>query len=136
MTPSRPAARIILLDPEGRILMQKEESPDGRAVWHLPGGGLEPGEDFESTASRKAYEATGIPVPLGPCVWVREHPLRYERYYVARSQASEGRLRDQRWWTEEEIRNTGDLFAPSRLPELLPGILRGHYPYRPIETGA
>ena len=37
----REAARAVILDPGGRILLVRFEFPD-RSIWACPGGGLEP----------------------------------------------------------------------------------------------
>jgi 8-oxo-dGTP pyrophosphatase MutT (NUDIX family) len=70
----RPAARVLLLDPLGRVLLLRVERPYGLpyAAWLTPGGGLEPGESHEEAALRELREETGISgVELGPWVWER-----------------------------------------------------------------
>ena len=44
----RPTARVLLFDPQGRILLMKGRMPNDpptTSAWHTPGGGLEPGEE-------------------------------------------------------------------------------------------
>ena len=74
----RPASRVLLIDPSDRILLLKANVPD-QDFWLTPGGGLEPGESFESGALRELCEETGLrDVTLGPCVWMRTHVFPWD----------------------------------------------------------
>lgn len=50
-------ACVILLDEQGRILLQRRVD---NGLWGLPGGSLEPGEAMEDVARRELYEETGL----------------------------------------------------------------------------
>jgi 8-oxo-dGTP pyrophosphatase MutT (NUDIX family)/GNAT superfamily N-acetyltransferase len=64
MHPPRPVARVVCLDPDGRVLLLRWRDPsDGHLLWEPPGGGLEPGETVTDCAMRKWAEETGLPVP-------------------------------------------------------------------------
>ncbi len=54
-----PGAVVLLIDQEGRILLQ-ERKP--KRVWGLPGGIMELGESFEETARREVLEEAGLTV--------------------------------------------------------------------------
>lgn len=155
----RPSARVILLDPDDRILLLTVAAPDeetGKPFWFTPGGGLEAGETYEDAALRELFEETGIRgLPLGPCVWRRDHVWPWDEYGWVRSieriyivhtvstEISEGYRTDlefqvvlaHRWWSLEEMRATTDIFAPRRMLEILPPILRGEIPEEPIDVG-
>ena len=44
-------------------------------------------------------------------------------------------LSDHRWWDVEAIAASADVFCPARMAELLPPLLAGQLPDRPILTG-
>ena len=60
--PHREAARVLLFDGEGRVLLAKghdEDQPE-RFWWFTIGGGIEEGEDPRGAAVREVLEETGI----------------------------------------------------------------------------
>lgn len=52
-----PGANVLVTDDRGRLLLLRH-GDTGR--WTLPGGGLEPGESFETCARRELFEETGL----------------------------------------------------------------------------
>ena len=152
----RPTARVVLLDPDDRVLLMRgrlPDAPDGPDFWFTVGGGLEPGETLEAAALREAREETGLTdVALGPVVWRDEVILRDEtlepalfrqRYIVARTaggalsktgwQALERRLVDElRWWTLAELQTTTDTVYPIGLAALLADVLAGRLAPEPL----
>ncbi len=67
MRAARPAARILLVDRERRVLLFRFVTGDGRApFWCTPGGALDPGESYEAAARRELFEETGIRADPGP----------------------------------------------------------------------
>lgn len=73
----RRAARVILFDPDDRVLL----SHDADAThdwWVLPGGGLEPGETPAAAALREVQEESGFAdVRLGPVVIRNRFQMRF-----------------------------------------------------------
>jgi putative (di)nucleoside polyphosphate hydrolase len=56
----REAARVVLLDPQDRVLMMRyDNGPPNGSHWATPGGGLEPGESYRRAARRELAEETG-----------------------------------------------------------------------------
>jgi 8-oxo-dGTP pyrophosphatase MutT (NUDIX family) len=150
------AARIVLLDPQDRILLQEILASDfAGSVWIMPGGGLAGGETHTAAALRELREEVGHVADLGPCVWIREHEftfrgIRYmqrERFFLARTEpfavdASQmGELESEvvlghRWWSVDEIESAvGTLFAPRLLGRYLRQLLEGDLPTEPIDVG-
>ena len=156
----RETARVLLLDPHGRILLMRGRLAGARQedrFWFTVGGGVEPGESVEAAAAREVWEETGLAdVRLGPIVWRREgvvpnmetgeSMLFNESYLVARCAGGapvrsgwnevERRLVDAiRWWAVAEIAATAERVYPEGLAALLPDVIGGRYPSEPIWIG-
>ncbi|MCM2972556.1 nucleotide triphosphate diphosphatase NUDT15 [Larsenimonas suaedae] len=62
--PSKPTSRVgvgvIVARDDGNILLGYREKADEPSCWCLPGGHVDPGEDFETAARRELHEETGI----------------------------------------------------------------------------
>ncbi|MEV4112992.1 NUDIX domain-containing protein [Nonomuraea sp. NPDC049695] len=58
----RPAARVVCLDRDGRVLLLHWYDTVSRTdVWEPPGGGIDPGETALEAARRELTEETGLP---------------------------------------------------------------------------
>jgi 8-oxo-dGTP pyrophosphatase MutT (NUDIX family) len=134
----RRAARLVLLDASGRILLFLHDDPRG-LLWATPGGGLEQDEDFEQAAIREALEELGLTgIELSP-LWdltVEYGPggsrVHLERFFrvtnvedldlvsmataLRDEHAREGILA-MRWWSVEELGSTTEMVFPENLAE-------------------
>lgn len=152
----RRVARVVLLDPDDRILLMHGYEPDDPAEtwWFTPGGGLEGEETREQAALRELAEETGITdVDLGPVLWKRYCSFPFdgrrwdqdEWYYLARTRGTEAALRPQalteletrslaglRWWTSAELSAARETVYPTRLAELLHTLLDEGPPGAPL----
>jgi 8-oxo-dGTP pyrophosphatase MutT (NUDIX family)/ribosomal protein S18 acetylase RimI-like enzyme len=89
-TLSRPAARMLCLDDEERLLLVKFQDPeDGCTFWEPPGGGVEAGETALEAVQREWAEETCLPRP----------DLAPNSTYVARDFVWKG----VRWVTDEHF---------------------------------
>lgn len=140
--PRRLAARVIVLDPAGAVLLMRYDHgpPNGRH-WSTPGGGLEPGEDFAQAGLRELREETGWTenVALADEVLRRDLVMEYagrlvrqhERMFLARIPDVRSALGDVaamhradqiaawRWWTVDELDMTDEVVWPTELPTLI-----------------
>jgi 8-oxo-dGTP pyrophosphatase MutT (NUDIX family) len=152
----RPAARVVLLDREGRIFLVNSEDPiDPRKPpwWEIPGGGIDAGESSEDAARRELWEETGIAdVEMGPCIWTQHVEFDFggyhfdsrERIHVAWCDGGDYRPKHlealeaaaflgARWWPLDELLASEVPVLPTRLREFLPPVVAGELPAEPID---
>jgi ADP-ribose pyrophosphatase YjhB (NUDIX family) len=141
MLPERLAARVVLLDPDHRVLLMRyDDGPPNGRHWTTPGGGLNEGEDFQAGALRELAEETGwTDIPLLGEVLRRSLTMEYggrlirqrERLYLARTDQPEREIRGVeamhatdhiaawRWWTLAELDTTTERVWPPGLAGLI-----------------
>jgi 8-oxo-dGTP pyrophosphatase MutT (NUDIX family) len=152
----RPTARLLVLDPLGRILLFSSVSTAGTTWWFTPGGGIRRGETLAAAAVRELAEETGYVRPesgIGPVVatcaglWRADYDGRRffgaDSFFLVRVDdpaiSTDGQedlersiITGYRWWTAEEIRRTADTIVPVGLAGLVDGLLSDGVPERPV----
>lgn len=141
----RVAAKVLVLDLEGRVLLFKggdPANPDAGTWWFPPGGGVEDGETIVQAAVRELCEETGLRVDdVGQEVFHREATFTFmhaeilsrETYFaiqVANFEVDDSGwtsderacIVDRRWWTVGDLRATTDTYFPIELVALVEGL--------------
>ena len=136
----RHSSRLIIISPENQVLLfffsHENDALNGKSYWATPGGGLESNESFEQAALRELREETGIiKNDVGPQVATRSFPmmlpsgetvLAEEHFFIVNVEKTDTDksgwsnnerkvIRDQYWWTLEELQLTKETIFPRDL---------------------
>ena len=123
MPPSyiQPAARAVIFDGQGRILLIRRGD---NKQWALPAGGMEPGESVTDCMAREVWEETGLTVESSTAFAIYSEPrftaptrpeaqLLTVAYRVdewsGHLQTTTNETDDAQWFTPEELRSLPDL---------------------------
>jgi 8-oxo-dGTP pyrophosphatase MutT (NUDIX family) len=156
----RPAARLLITDPLGRVLLFRFEHRSGALAgsvyWATPGGGVEANETFEQAAIRELWEETGIRVDdVGPQIAQRrvvfqlangEYVNEDERYFhirVAGNRVSTARwtayevecITARHWWTLDELERAAEKIWPENLIDMLKAATPGALTTSGLQAG-
>jgi 8-oxo-dGTP pyrophosphatase MutT (NUDIX family) len=154
---ARQTVKLLLVDPDGRLLLVHGRDPaTGTSHWYPVGGGVERGESLNQAASREAWEETGLDwLPVGVRVWTRDATYTHAgrtfdvhedwlHHPVAHFDPAPARLTDHesesilgfQWWTAEELRTTTERVFPPDLGSHLGRLQECGCPEVPIDIGA
>ena len=144
---ARTGGRVLMLDPDDRLLLIHERLEHGGTHWLTPGGGVEGDESPRVAAAREAIEEVGVAVDLPPDsepVLVTQrlwgwNGITYDQtdhFYVARvpsgvaiqprglTEVEQQTVLGHRWWTVDELAQTTEVVVPGDLAIVLERILR------------
>lgn len=134
----RRSARIIVLDPQDRVLMFRFDVPGRPPFWCTAGGECEPDESFEQAARRELLEETGIAAHPGEqiarttpeFVTVEGEPVEAdERYFIVRvaqariethghTELEQRVMTQHRWFKASELDTWHEAVFPANLAEI------------------
>ena len=153
---TRQATRVLLVDPQERLLLLRFRSPDtGAPFWAPVGGGIEPGETVAEAARREVREETGLAdLVLGPECFVRDvsftwHGRRVEqqeRWFVAYVDAFEVSIEgwtddereditEVRWFSLADLEACDEALVPLDLARVYATLLLDGPPESPVPLG-
>ena len=139
----RPAARILLTDSHGRLLLFRFDPEDRPPFWCTPGGAVDPGESYAAAARRELFEETGLELDCGTEVARRQvefltlegvEVIADERYFLVHAGdaaiATHGHtelerrvMRAWRWFTRDEIAGWPETIFPEEIVAMLDAAL-------------
>lgn len=152
----RPTARILVADPEGRVLLFSAREADGERWWFTPGGGVHRGETVQAAGARELFEETGFAVTeaeLGPVVasssglWFAEEEgklfLGAHAFFFVRAPDTKlntdgqedlerSMITGHRWWSVTDLHAATERISPLGLAGLMERLLRGDIPAPPV----
>lgn len=134
----RRAARVVLADGDGRLLLFRFNPPGGTPFWTLPGGECDPDEDFADAARRELLEETGIagdPQPIGLVMeydftTIEGEPVRaLEHYFHHRTtitlidtsghtELERATMQEHRWFVTDDLIDWPEPVYPANLADL------------------
>ncbi|RDE07308.1 NUDIX hydrolase [Sphingomonas aracearum] len=135
----RPAARILLVDAAGRVLLFRFTADDRAPFWCTPGGAVDPGESYEQAARRELIEEVGLPADPGPQVdrrvvdfltlegvevtaderWFRVDVESHEVDPAGHTELERRVMQSWRWWTRDDLAACEETVYPDDILAML-----------------
>lgn len=140
----RPAARLVVLDPEDRFLLFRVIDTDdpSRSWWETPGGGIKVRETLMQAAHRELTEEVGtsdheivdLAVTVERDTTANGVTLRKVEHFLATriepvdvddldrsgwTAQEHAEIAEVRWWTAAELQATADRYVPSNLGDIV-----------------
>ena len=109
--PFKLSMKVVVRDEQGRCLLLKrsQESKNNKGKWDLPGGKVDPGEDFDEALLREVSEETGLTASLQGVAGSAESdlPERKVAYLIMEAVVASGEVtlsseHDDFAWVERE----------------------------------
>lgn len=143
ITGERNSSRAIVLNGKNEIFLFQyifDYFKDGNIVWITPGGGIEPGENYEDALKREINEEMGILLKEVPqSSYYRkatytlkngENVIAHELFYVIHienmdlnfrgwTESEKLRMKKGKWWSREEIEKSADEFFSKDILSLI-----------------
>ncbi|MGH3494651.1 MAG: NUDIX hydrolase [Sciscionella sp.] len=149
----RPTARILIADPDGRVLLFS--AGDDERWWMTPGGGMHRGETVTMAAVRELREETGFASTedeLGPVIatsmslwrsdsgriFLGAHSFFFLHVPCAtlntdgQEEFERGLITGHRWWSVKDLRDATERISPLGLADLMERLLAGDIPRSPV----
>ncbi|GAB7043308.1 MULTISPECIES: NUDIX hydrolase [Catenuloplanes] len=145
----RRAARVLLVDEAGRLLLFRGVDPGrpGEPYWFTIGGGLDEGETPAQAAARELREEAGLDLPVAELgepvhaevtefpfdsVWYRQE----QEFFLVRAAGGEidtsgfdeierESITSYRWWSASELASATEPVHPAGLADLLRRVTAG-----------
>ncbi len=149
--------RAAIVSNDERVLLICFPHPDdGKHLWVMPGGGVEPGESQVAALRRELREEIDFDLPsVPPFIWHRTYTYgpahrrirQTDSIYWVRATSFDARLdanpddneRDAvigaRWWSPDELETTEERIVPRRLGEFVRRAIIDGLPDPPIDVG-
>ena len=138
----RATARVLLFDEADRVLMFLNRGKDHGVPprWITPGGGVDPGEDFDAAARRETFEETGLRLASLPPAFLEEDfdpDQRWHAYTTGRwawyavrvehfdpspdgwTEEEQVDVAEWRWMSSDDLASDEFECEPPHLPELV-----------------
>ncbi len=142
MVTERSTSRLVVADRDGAVLLFLTYGRDHAVPprWITPGGGVDPGEDFQVAGIRELREETGLvvesvgepflvhdlhvdtdwhPYELGHWAWFSIRTDRFEPDDAGWMPDEHVDIVASRWWSVDDLETSGEPFEPADLPDLI-----------------